>query len=265
MASRPDPLSLALHDTLLHHIEGIDPSEGIIWSRDQAAKEESSLKIWPKYNQVMELWSEIVRNILKMSVEQCLNSSSLPHYEAARLRGLMHTYLLPYSIEPVTPIFSGVNGIDYIMEEITGVPQNMAHSVHCSNRVFGAYIYERKSCDLNIASSKSLDDLLRMYYGLYGLMSGADPEFFDNLGKLSPMFKKQDVRSDERKQQFIAAYGYHPGDLMHYFYRCVCCNVPPRIPFIHPSSCKNMQSLLLELAPRLRTAVKQTVSKRFNL
>jgi len=260
MASRRDPLDALARFT--QALDVIDPFEGIEWN--EGSKEECSVIIWPRYNKMIEIWRDLVRDMLKEAIEEILNSPSLSPTEAVRLRGLIERCLLPTSPESVIPIFSR---IDSILGEISGMAQNTALIIHSNSKEFGVYDFfkETKSTPFIVDTHDALDDLVRMYYGMHCFMSGTNPAFFDSLGDTCPMLKKEGAKLFERKKLFQDVYGKLPGDFLHYFFKCVCTCKPDDPPYIHPNACKNLQRFLRELAPRLHSAIRQSVQHSFNL
>jgi len=277
MASKPDPLDALTRFT--QALDRIDPFEDVHWQKNDFSKMISSQKIWPRYHQMIELWRDLVRDMLRESIEEVLNFPNLPPTEAIRLGGLIERCLLPTSPESVIPIFSS---IDSILGEVIGTAQNMANIIHGSSKEFGEYQYhkEPKLTSFRVRTPEALGELLRMYYGIYCIVSDTNPGFFNSLGDTCPMLIKEDAEDDERKKVFQNVYGYFeisarklsfkeafkrkkPGDLIHYFFRCVCQF--EAFATIHPNSCKNLQRFLRELAPRLHTAIRQSVQSFFKL
>lgn len=180
----------------------------------------------------------------------------------------------------ITPVFSGDKGIDKMVVELVGVPSSckmsdyllgdgpVIHSYHCTPK-------EKTTFDLRLINFDVLNNLLQLYYSVYGILSGKDPGYFDSLsGRLfetNPFESKfifmeifDEIPSDLSRDlyhPYKPRYPDTPGDYLHYLYKSF--HKYREDPWIHPVACQNVKSFLMELAPRLCTAISKCVFEYF--
>ena len=182
----------------------------------------------------------------------------------------------------ITLVFSGDRGINKLFVELVGVPSDckvsdcllgdgpVSHTYHCNPK-------ERRNFDLQLKNFDSLNDLLRLYYSIYGILSGKDPGYFDSLSgrlfetnpsesKLTFMEIFDKLPRDLSCDLFLPSkpvFPDTPGDYLHYLYESFY--EYREDPWIRPVACRNVKSFLMELAPRLCTAISKCVFEHFQV